>query len=77
MNINNFNEIVDKKILNRGYDYYLDGAVDLLNKDNNRYLFQVQGSYLYEVSVILDDSGEIISSQCDCPYDIGPICPLW
>jgi hypothetical protein len=24
--------IVDKKILNRGYDYYLDGAVDLLNK---------------------------------------------
>lgn len=36
MNINNFNEIVDKKILNRGYDYYLDGAVDLLNKDNNR-----------------------------------------
>ena len=24
MNINNFNEILDKKILNRGYDYYLD-----------------------------------------------------
>ena len=32
MNINNFNEIVDKKILNRGYDYYLDGAVDILYK---------------------------------------------
>lgn len=74
MNINNFNEIIDKKILNRGYDYYLDGVVELLNKDKNRYLFQVQGSYLYVVSVILDDSGEIISSQCDCPYDMGPIC---
>lgn len=29
---------------------------------------------MYVVSVILDDSGEIISSQCDCPYDMGPIC---
>ncbi|MDD4089291.1 MAG: hypothetical protein PHP29_06340 [Tissierellia bacterium] len=74
MNINNFNEIVDKKILYRGYDYYLEGVVELLNKDNNMYLFQVQGSYMYEVSVVLDDSGEIISSQCDCPYNMGPIC---
>ena len=74
MNTNNFNEFVDEKILNRGYDYYLDGAVNLLDKDNNRYLFEVHGSYLYEVSVVLDDSGEIISSQCDCPYDMGPIC---
>ncbi len=74
MNINNFNEFIDKKILNRGYDYYLDGTVELLDNDNNRYLLQVQGTYLYEVSVVLDDNDEIISSQYNCPYNLGPIC---
>lgn len=74
MNINNFNELIDKKILSRGYDYYLEGVVEFLDKNNNEYIFQVEGSYLYEVSVELDDDGEIIHSQCDCPYDMGPIC---
>lgn len=74
MNINNFNEFIDDVILKRGYDYYLDGVVDVLNVDDGEYLFQVQGSNMYEVSVTLDNGGEIIYSQCDCPYDFGPIC---
>ncbi|MGD9567069.1 MAG: SWIM zinc finger domain-containing protein [Sedimentibacter sp.] len=74
MNINNFNEFVDEKILSRGYEYYLDGLVDFLDKVNHEYIFQVQGRYLYEVLITLDDSGEMIYSKCNCPYDIGPIC---
>ena len=70
MNINNFNEFVGEAILSRGYDYYLDGAVDFLDTHDDEYLFQVQGSYMYEVSVTLDDDGEIIHSQCDCPYKV-------
>lgn len=75
MNINNFKEYVDKAILKRGYDYYTDGnIVESRNEGDNTYTFEVQGSEDYQVVVQLDDNGEIIYSECDCPYDFGPIC---
>jgi len=75
MNINNFKEYIDKTILKRGYDYYTDGNIlDTCNEGGNTYTFEVQGSEDYQVVVQLDDNGEIIYSECDCPYDFGPIC---
>jgi len=75
MNINNFKEYIDKTILKRGYDYYTDGNIlDTCNEGDNTYTFEVQGSEDYQVVVQLDDTGEIIYSECDCPYDFGPIC---
>ncbi|PTQ84946.1 putative Zn finger protein [Trichococcus patagoniensis] len=75
MNIKNFQEYINQTILNRGYNYYISGNVD---KDyvrrGNTYLFQVEGSENYEVTVDIDDTGEIIHSYCDCPYDLGPVC---
>lgn len=38
------------------------------------YRAEVEGSELYEVYVELDEGGTINSSDCDCPYDYGPIC---
>ena len=32
------------------------------------------GSEDYEVVVEMGDHGEIIYSECDCPYDFGPVC---
>lgn len=75
MNINNFKEYIDKTILKRGYDYYTDGNIlDTCNEGDNTYTFEVQGSEDYQVVVQLDDNGEIIYSECNCPYDFGPIC---
>ena len=75
MNINNFKEYVDKTILKRGYDYYTDrNILDTCNDGDNTYTFEVQGSEDYQVVVQLDDNGEIIYSECNCPYDFGPIC---
>ncbi|OOM78355.1 hypothetical protein CLPUN_19640 [Clostridium puniceum] len=75
MNIDNFKEYIDKIILERGYDYYIDGnIVDTRNEGDNTYIFEVQGSEDYQVVVQLDTNGEIIYSECDCPYDFGPIC---
>lgn len=75
MNINNFKEYIDKTILKRGYDYYTDGNIlDFCNEEDNTYTFEVQGSEDYQVVVQLDHNGEIIYSECDCPYDFGPIC---
>lgn len=75
MNINDFKSHVDKTILNRGYDYYIEGNIveSYKNKDNE-YIFVIEGNEEYEVVVKIDDNGEIIYSHCDCPYDFGPIC---
>jgi len=75
MNINNFQNYINKTILDRGYDYYIEGnIVETYHQGDNEYILQVQGSEDYEVVVKIDDQGEIIYSECDCPYDFGPIC---
>lgn len=75
MDINNFKEYIDETILKRGYDYYTEGNIeDEYIKNENEYVFQVQGSENYEVIIKLDEEEEILYSYCDCPYDFGPIC---
>ena len=75
MNINNFENEIDKRILDRGYNYYMDGnIVKTYSHGGNEYVFEVQGSDDYQVVVKIDDRGEIIYSECDCPYDFGPVC---
>lgn len=36
--------------------------------------FRLKDATNYEVTVEIDDMGEIIYSECDCPYDFGPVC---
>lgn len=75
MNINNFQNLINRTILDRGYNYYIGGNVDEdYVRRGNTYLFQVEGRDNYEVTVEIDDMGEIIHSECDCPYDLGPVC---
>lgn len=75
MNINNFQKYINQTILGRGYDYYMGGHVDEeYVRKGNTYIFLVEGRGAYEVSVDLDDLGEILHAECDCPYDLGPIC---
>lgn len=75
MNIDNFERYINSTILERGYDYYEEGdVIEVLYKGDNEYIFQVRGSENYEVVVNLDEKGEILSSNCNCPYDFGPVC---
>ncbi|MCG7336612.1 hypothetical protein MHZ95_15180 [Sporosarcina sp. ACRSM] len=75
MNIENFEEHISEKILERGYDYYADGHVgEAVLQGEHEYVFQVIGSDDYVVVVKMDTNGEIIWSDCDCPYDYGPVC---
>ncbi|MEG9298253.1 hypothetical protein V6B33_17455 [Mangrovibacillus sp. Mu-81] len=75
MNIHGFENHVDKTILDRGYCYYIDGNVTKASKQSeNTFLFQVEGSEDYEVLVETAADGHILHSQCDCPYDFGPVC---
>lgn len=75
MNINDFGEHVGKTILDRGYDYYDNGnIVEFHKKGNSEYVFLIEGSERYRVDIKIDEHGEILYSNCDCPYDFGPIC---
>lgn len=75
MNLNNFEEDFDIKILKRGKNYYHDGAVlsiEMVSK--NEFISEVEGCEIYEVSVEMDDNGDIYDISCDCPYDMGEYC---
>lgn len=75
MTIYDFEDYIDEIILDRGYDYYVGGnIINLYNPGKNEYILKIQGSDDYEVMVKLDDNGEILYSECNCPYDYGPIC---
>jgi uncharacterized Zn finger protein len=72
VNINNFQEHINETILGRDYDYYMGGHVDeAFARKGNTYIFLVEGREEYEVSVELDESGEIIHAECDCPWELS------
>ena len=76
MNLNNFEEHMDKKILARGLGYYRFSRVSSLEKvDKNLHKAEVEGTdELYYVEVELDEEGNILFSECDCPYDMEEYC---
>lgn len=75
MNLDNFESYIDKKIVARGYDYYENDYVTLVEEtEDNVYEGEVEGSELYTVEVELDEQANIVDSKCDCPYDLGEYC---
>lgn len=75
MRLNNITHYIDPVILDRGREYVLSGYILKLEMMNELiYRAEVEGSEMYEVFVEFDDEGDIVSYECDCPYDYGPIC---
>lgn len=54
-------------ILDRGYDYYCEGAVEELEISGDFVRAEVIGSEVYEVEISLED-GEVDEMYCSCPY---------
>lgn len=67
-----------KKILDRGRDYYKTGAVDKLvyDADMNNVTAKVHGSKVYEVEITFsDDRSDVVDMECTCPYaEDGSYC---
>ena len=75
MNLYSFEEEVSPEIVERGMEYYEAGFVtNLISGGGGRYTAVVKGADMYEITVRLDDEGNILMSYCDCPFDMGPIC---
>lgn len=71
MNLSNFEEWIDEKILNRGLEYFNKGKVNSLKTtDGSHFKAKVDGSDVYNVEIFL--SGDVVLNiYCDCPYNGG------
>jgi hypothetical protein len=75
LKLNNLNSSIDPVILDRGRQYLLGGYVLKLEEAGHLvFRAEVEGSELYEVYIELNEDGTVLSSDCDCPYDFGPVC---
>lgn len=69
LTLDNFEEQINKEILQRGRSYFHHQAVISLEEINdNQWEAEVEGSEVYTVEVFLRDK-EIINYSCNCPYD--------
>lgn len=74
MNLKSFESEVERKIVERGLDYYRSGDVRKLEKVGaDEFSATVFGSEKYSVYVKLKDE-TIVKHECDCPYDYGDVC---
>lgn len=62
--------LFEKRILERGRNYFLSGAVRNLHRDKDRITAVVHGTEDYRVKIDLDDD-EIDDMLCSCPYADG------
>jgi hypothetical protein len=74
MNINKFEKFIDRTILKRGEEYFLnDCIVSIEEIKPGKWKAYVEGSEKYRILISLID-GEITGSECNCPYEYGDIC---
>jgi len=72
--IDDFENDIDYTILCRGKSYYDDGRVVDFKINDGIVNAVVCGSYDYDVEIETDNTGNILSADCDCPYDFGEFC---
>lgn len=69
-----FEPYISPVILQRGEDYFDNGAVhDLQESPTGVWEANVQGNDEYHVFVQIGDD-EVTEWDCNCPYDGGPVC---
>jgi uncharacterized Zn finger protein len=74
LRLENFEDVIDPVILERGRNYYLACRVaDLEELEEGSWVALVEGSETYEVTIERDEGGDL-DCFCDCPYDWGPTC---
>ena len=63
----NWEKLFARHILERGYDYYCEGAVENLDTSDDIIRADVMGSEDYEVEISLHN-GAVTDMYCSCPY---------
>ena len=65
--MNEWERLFGSQVLYRGWDYYQSGYVGKIKTTERGFTAVVEGSYEYDVSIILKD-GHVTQMSCDCPY---------
>jgi len=74
MTFKDFEKNIDSQILERGFGYFQNGNVISVNEvDTGLWEAEVEGTENYFVT-IRTDKYKIKTWECDCPYDMGPVC---
>ena len=72
--LNEFEQLIDGTILKRGLAYFRGGSItDFSEISNGEYEALVSGTKDYTVQLGVKNN-VIIEHNCDCPYDMGPVC---
>lgn len=74
MNLNNFNRIVNPVIIQRGALIHEEERFSDFEKCGDTYTMTAHGTEDYEVSVTVENDGNVVDFDCDCPYHQGPVC---
>lgn len=75
ININNFEQHIESKIIDRGFDYYEQDYIQSFEQlEKGEFSAGVSGSDNYSVFIKLNDKYKIVEHNCDCPYDWGDYC---
>ncbi|MFT5600902.1 MAG: hypothetical protein ACI9N1_001138 [Flavobacteriales bacterium] len=72
--LNEFEQLIDEKILKRGLSYFKGNAITNFSEiSTGEYEAIVSGTEEYTVQLEISND-TITEHNCDCPYDIGPVC---
>ena len=72
--LDQFEQVIDEKILQRGLTYFKKGLVHELEEVSpNTYEAIVEGTEDYTVRLTVENN-VVTDYNCDCPYDLGPVC---
>ena len=72
--LDQFEQVIDEKILQRGLTYFKKGHVQELEEVSpNTYQAIVEGTEDYTVRLTVENN-VVTDYSCDCPYDLGPVC---
>lgn len=75
MKLDDFENFIEDKILDRGQSYYRNGYIDEVEEvEEGEYNATVSGSSEYTVNICLNEYGTVYHHDCDCPYDWGNFC---
>lgn len=68
-------DLATPEIRKRGHEYFDNDYVLLeVEDDDGRWSASVEGNYgMYDVSIELDHSKQVVDYWCDCPHD-EPLC---
>jgi uncharacterized Zn finger protein len=72
MRYDTFTDEVHALILQRGREYFRQGAVQFLSETPEGWTAEVAGQESYHV--VITGVDQPVEWFCDCPYDRGPMC---